>query len=322
MQSSHEGGVPLEVSVKVSTPVQLDKPMTVACIANMELWDWCIFKMPCAKRAKTFTPATRYDGGRIRMSKRAIEDPKICEVHVDKVKSRDLGDWRCLVKSRSKKYKSTLFNVSETVPETTPKPTPKPTPGPTPEPGTTEPGTTGEPTPEPTHEPTRCPTEQPEMGSACSLSSRTECSYGEECCCGECHASMGMVCEGKSWTGFFTDVCLSPQCGNTTEKPWVPEKCEFSSDCPFHPDENNVCNHGECEGTGDIIGCHWEGCEPCTNYNECPCRSNPKKCFCVMGRCENRRWECHESIECKKMKKCKGKRCVCEDGTCEIEREI
>jgi len=117
MQSSHEGGVPLEVSVKVSTPVQLDKPMTVACIANMELWDWCIFKMPCAKRAKTFTPATRYDGGRIRMSKRAIEDPKICEVHVDKVKSRDLGDWRCLVKSRSRKYKSTLFNVAETVPE-------------------------------------------------------------------------------------------------------------------------------------------------------------------------------------------------------------
>ena len=29
-----------------------------------------------------------------RMSKRAVKDPKICEVLVDKVKSRDLGDWR------------------------------------------------------------------------------------------------------------------------------------------------------------------------------------------------------------------------------------
>ena len=47
---------------------------------------------------------------------------------------------RCLVKSRSRKYKSTLFNVAETVLE----PTPEPTPGPT-----------GEPTPEPTPEPTQ-----------------------------------------------------------------------------------------------------------------------------------------------------------------------
>merc|ERR1712179_319539 len=106
-----------EGNEKVSTPVQLDKPMTVACIANMELWDWCIFKMPCAKRAKTFTPATRYDGGRIRMSKRAIKDPKICEVLVDKVKSRDLGDWRCLLKSKNREYKSKLVTVLETPPE-------------------------------------------------------------------------------------------------------------------------------------------------------------------------------------------------------------
>merc|ERR1719430_866266 len=107
----------LRVTVNVSAPVQLDKPMTVACIANMELRDWCVLKMPCSKRYITFTPATRYDGGRIRMSKRGKEDPKICEVRVDKVKSRDLGDWRCLVKSRSRKYKSTLFNVAETDPE-------------------------------------------------------------------------------------------------------------------------------------------------------------------------------------------------------------
>jgi len=112
-------------------------------------------------------------------------------------------------------------------------------------------------------------------------------------------------------------------CKNDGEKPWVPRKCEFSSDCPFHSDENNVCNHGECEGTGDIIGCPpLPGCKPCRNYTECPCRSNPEKCFCVMGRCENRRWECHESKECKKMKKCNGKRCFCADGTCELEPEI
>ena len=41
-------------------------------------------------------------------------------------------------------------------------------------------------------------------------------------------------------------------------------------------------------------------------------RRNPKECFCISGRCENRRWECHDSKDCKEMKKCKGKRCVCE----------
>ena len=41
-------------------------------------------------------------------------------------------------------------------------------------------------------------------------------------------------------------------------------------------------------------------------------RSNPKECFCIMGACKNQRWECHDSKDCKEMKKCKGKRCVCE----------
>merc|ERR1712018_560562 len=37
-----------------------------------------------------------------------------------------------------------------------------------------------------------CPAEQPEFGSACSLPEGVQCSYGEECCCGECHPNMMM----------------------------------------------------------------------------------------------------------------------------------
>ena len=50
-------------------------------------------------------------------------------------------------------------------------------------------------------------------------------------------------------------------------------------------------------------------------------RSDPGKCFCIMGRCTKERWECHNSEECKKMAKCKGKQCVCNggsSGTCSI----
>ena len=35
--------------------------------------------------------------------------------------------------------------------------------------------------------PTVCPIEQPMSGSSCPLPEGTQCSYGEECCCGECH---------------------------------------------------------------------------------------------------------------------------------------
>merc|ERR1712037_135301 len=83
------------------------------------------------------------------------------------------------------------------------------------------------------HEGEDCPTEQPEFGSACSLPQFAKCPYGEECCCGECHPSLMMMCAGGSveassnatgsWTGYNTDVCMRPDCGTTTDTPNVEE---------------------------------------------------------------------------------------------------
>merc|ERR1712025_1326120 len=99
--------------------------------------------------------------------------------------------------------------------------------------------------------------------------------------------------------------------------------CEFSPECKFHPlyhglntDGELVCIHGKCEEMSDVMG------EMCTKYTECDCRSNPEKCFCIMGQCENRAWECHEHRDCDRMKKCKGKRCVCRGATCEISWKV
>ena len=90
---------------------------------------------------------------------------------------------------------------------------------------------------------TECPADKPNVGSPCSQI--TECSYGEECCCGQCHprwvssvtlgcpwisrpfrklvshpcssSSMSMMCEEGKWViGLFTDACLRPDCENTT----------------------------------------------------------------------------------------------------------
>ena len=94
--------------------------------------------------------------------------------------------------------------------------------------------------------PGTCPTEQPELGSSCSLPDLTQCSYGEECCCGKCHprsafmslrnpknsstlhyfpsltkttrkiqhclSSLTMECGNGIWNGFYNENCLSPSC--------------------------------------------------------------------------------------------------------------
>jgi len=59
-----------------------------------------------------------------------------------------------------------------------------------------------------------CPTEQPSLGTDCSLPDSLQCKYGEECCCGECSASLVLSCFGGSWGGFHTDFCFRPGADN------------------------------------------------------------------------------------------------------------
>jgi len=54
----------------------------------------------------------------------------------------------------------------------------------------------------------KCPLEQPSIGTPCSLPPGLECTYGEECCCGECSPSLVLSCFEGSWGGFNTDFCF------------------------------------------------------------------------------------------------------------------
>lgn len=99
---------------------------------------------------------------------------------------------------------------------------------------------------------TECPETQPEFGSPCSAVNTIDCSYGEECCCGECHSSVQMTClipngeDAGVWSGFFTDACLA----------------SFLNGCP-----------GECPKTQPEIGspCLGEGEATCFYGEECCC---------------------------------------------------
>merc|ERR1712179_109707 len=102
-----------KVSMNVSAPVQIGKQMTVSCNANRAL-ELCVFKPPFAKKAKMFTLATQLEYGRIRLSERAKGDPKICEILVNKVEKKDLGDWRCVVGCTCYQNEGGILTVTET----------------------------------------------------------------------------------------------------------------------------------------------------------------------------------------------------------------
>jgi len=97
-----------------------------------------------------------------------------------------------------------------------------------------------------------CPATEPETGSPCPESGRLFCTYGEECCCGECHASLQMTCEpGSLWSGVFTDACraatLLGKCPDDPEEEIIEvRKCpetqpQFGSPCS----QEATCSYGE-----------------------------------------------------------------------------
>jgi len=104
-------------------------------------------------------------------------------------------------------------------------------------------------------------------------------------------------------------------------KPPKPGLCQFTRDCQAEAHCQNIadagclCIHGICiiKGFPMIYG------DECKSYTDCKCRGNPEKCYCKGGFCDKTKWECHKSTDCKKMKKCKGKKCVCTGNLCEFE---
>eukprot|EP00497_Spongosphaera_streptacantha_P004176 TRINITY_DN5017_c1_g1_i1.p2 TRINITY_DN5017_c1_g1~~TRINITY_DN5017_c1_g1_i1.p2 ORF type:complete len:179 (-),score=21.21 TRINITY_DN5017_c1_g1_i1:51-515(-) len=76
-----------------------------------------------------------------------------------------------------------------------------------------------------------CPESEPNLGEACDTSEvGTEtCEYGEECCCGTCHASMFYDCDGGKWMGGATDACAEGICACDTLR--NRGECKGRSDC-------------------------------------------------------------------------------------------
>jgi len=101
--------------------------------------------------------------------------------------------------------------------------------------------------------------------------------------------------------------------------------CTFSQDCKGYEycqliaDAYCACNFGQCILTGGLEGELSFRDYECQEYTDCPCKDNPDECFCDSGICEETRYECHDSSDCKKLSKCSDKECACSGFFCEFE---
>ena len=93
---------------------------------------------------------------------------------------------------------------------------------------------------------TECPTEQPEFGSACSLPQFAKCSYGEECCCGQCHPRFIWTLWTKFWSML---IQMPPQVGISSTK---------NVNCYFFPSLMMMCSGGSVEASSNASG-SWTG---------------------------------------------------------------
>jgi len=62
-----------------------------------------------------------------------------------------------------------------------------------------------------------CPDAAPDFGGkdTCTEPNKS-CSYGTECCCGDCYASYLCSCQSGFWSCYYSDACYVPPCGGNT----------------------------------------------------------------------------------------------------------
>jgi hypothetical protein len=168
-----------------------------------------------------------------------------------------------------------------------------------------------------------CPTEPP-IGESCPRN-ELECSWGTECCCGQCFPSTVCTCSGDSWACYATDACMIPSCEGQT--------CVTDDDCEGGAGVDLRCTDGVCGGDNrarcadfdstqceSVSSVHCEWVEPAGCVTESgPAILGEAGCFPYGG--------CADDTECPAGYFCETEiqanpRCAWEEPLCDSCREV
>lgn len=105
-----------------------------------------------------------------------------------------------------------------------------------------------------------CPAEPP-FSQTCN-SEGLSCSWGTECCCGDCFPSTQCSCEGGSWACLATDACMIPSCEGRA--------CDTDDDCASFS-SLGVCVDGVCQGDSPAARCASLDRDTCETISSVAC---------------------------------------------------
>jgi hypothetical protein len=84
----------------------------------------------------------------------------------------------------------------------------------------------------------------------CNLPEGTACTFGQECCCGECYPSLNCICSNGTFTCASTDACLGApsQCPDAGTDDAGPQACPVTEPLPGQAcslEPQAICEYGE-----------------------------------------------------------------------------
>jgi|GEM_PF-1557895 len=160
--------------------------------------------------------------------------------------------------------------------------------------------------------PEGCPAAEPAPNGACV--GVDTCSYGQECCCGQCSASFVCTCAAGSWACYYTDFCLRPGCDDATapdasaDATWGDTTEDLAandaSDATVGSDDGDVPAYDVAKDVDDAcpaevpLGLQGGACESgqrCKYGQECCCGECAPSMVCE---CFGGAWGCHSTDFC------------------------
>ncbi len=111
-----------------------------------------------------------------------------------------------------------------------------------------------------------CPSQASVVSAECSTEG-LKCTYGTECCCGECFDSLVCTCMGGTFGCYHTDACLMPSCEGACCTLGKEGECHYYGETPHLCAAVDGSEKGRCMPVQQHPSC-WDDAQ-CEDGEEC-----------------------------------------------------